>query len=136
MKSELATEQFVYPQRTVANAIADRMSKLKGVKHGVVQLPQGFKVTPIQVLPAYVPPSKPKPVQTTSLQSVAAPKEGEQVFNFVLIGEGITYITVLHEGKQKAFGKSTLLGWSKNDDGTIALKMTTAVAKKRGLLPA
>ncbi|CAA2141433.1 hypothetical protein [Hyphomicrobium sp. ghe19] len=133
--SALPAEPMIYPQRNVASLIAERLTTYKGKKHGVVQLPQGYQVVPITVCPDYMPPAKPKPVITTSKPvSVVGLKEGEVLFEFDLVGEGITYITVFHNGKQMAFGKSTLLGWEKKDGNKIALKMSAAVAKKRGLV--
>lgn len=133
MKSAATAEQFVYPQRTVAALIAERMTQIKGSKYDVVQIPQGFQVVPIQTNDGHVITSKPQP---TDFKLPSLLKDGEVEFSFQLVGEGITYITVMHEGKQKAFGKSTLLGWDKDVlTNTIVLKMTVAIAKKRGLLP-
>jgi len=134
MKTELAAVN-VYPQRNVAAVIAERLSQIKGAKHGVVQIPQGFQVVPITVCPEYVPPTKAKPIATITKTMGESLKEGEVVFSFPLVGEGLTYITVLHGAKQMAFGKTTLLGWEKDIvAGTIKLKMSASVAKKRGLL--
>jgi hypothetical protein len=135
MMSAAPAEAVFYPQRFVADQIADRLTKIKGQKHGVIKLPQGFQVVQITVCPAYMPPAKPKPVLKTNPVEQLVAKPGEYLMSFTLVGEGMTYITVSYNGKSMAFGKSTLLGWKKDEgSNTITLHMSTAVAKKRGLI--
>jgi hypothetical protein len=130
----VSPELMIFPQSNVAKLIAERLTKVKGTKHDVLKIPQGFQVVPITVCPAYMPPAKPKPVVTHG-NDLWAIKDGEAIFTLPLVGVGQTYITVKHNGKSVAFGKSTLLGWQQNTEHmTIDLKMTIAVAKKRGLL--
>lgn len=124
---------MIYPQRAVADQIAERMTAIKGSKYGVVKLPHGFQVVAITVCPDYMPPAKPKPILKMNADKFLVSNGDELTYTFKLVGEGLTYITVLVDGKQMAFGKSTLLAWAKVGEDMIQLKVSKAVAKKRGL---
>ncbi|MCO5157909.1 MAG: hypothetical protein M9945_14365 [Aquamicrobium sp.] len=138
--------KMIYETQAVANMIAGKLTKNKGVKYDVYKVTTGFQVVPITVCKDYVPPAKPLPVAKPAdlvkkLQDEAAVPDSDKItLSFKFKNESNVYIDVfMPDGTVKSFGKSNILAYAINvEEGTstptIQLTMTKAFAKKRGLI--
>ncbi|MBY0560041.1 hypothetical protein [Hyphomicrobium sp.] len=132
-------QSMIFPQRDVAAVIAARMQKHNGGKYDAIKLPTGWQVVPITVLPAYMPPAKPKPVAVSPAKgdlTVGLKETADTVvLTFDLKSVTPAWVIVWRDGKEMSFGKTTLLDW-KVDDDKVHIKLTKKAAKYRGLLAA
>ena len=129
------TAKMIYPQQTVANMIAGKLTKSKGKKYDVYKVTTGWQVVPVNVCKPHVPPAKPMPVlKLKKAAEKAAPANTVKiVLPFKM--QSPSYVTALHDGKPIHFGKSNLIDWSISDDGVfVTMVIAEAVAKKRGLM--
>lgn len=127
------TAKMIYPDKAVADAIAAKLMQTKGKKYEVFKVSTGFQVCPITVCKAYVPPAKPLPVKKPSFND--APSGDVVIVTMKFQAESPKYLSVVNdEGKLMHFGKGTLIDWEIEDNKTVKLKMSKAVAKKRGLI--
>lgn len=133
------TTPKIYADKLVAELIANTLSKATGTPHTVVPVTTGHQVCPVKVLKPAVPPAKPLPVAKPETKGKLADmklKDGECLIALKFRGESPQYIDAwAKDGKPVSFGKSTLLGWEVAGEN-VHLKMTEAVAKKRGLIAA
>lgn len=134
MQSE--TAKLIYPQRSIAAMIADKLSKTKGAKYEVRKITTGYQVVMVTQCPPHIPPSKPLPV--TKSFALKIEHEGTDadciVIDLKFRGESKVYVDAwTNEGKPISFGKTTLIGWEIMGD-MVTLQMAKAVAKKRGLI--
>lgn len=136
--------KMIYETQAVANMIAGKLTKKKGVKYDVYKVSTGFQVCPITVCKDYVPPAKPLPVAkpadiTKKVQDAASVPDSDKItLTFKFKNESPVYLDVyMPDGSVKSFGKSNILAYAiggEPDHLNIALTMTKAFAKKRGLL--
>ena len=123
------TAKMIYSDKAVADAIAAKLMQTKGKKYEVFKVSAGFQVCPITVCP----PAKPFQVKKPSYNGASS---GDVVIvTMKFQAESPKYLSVVNdEGKLMHFGKGTLIDWEIEDNKTVKLKMSKAVAKKRGLI--
>ncbi|MGK9084959.1 hypothetical protein KXR64_16585 [Brucella intermedia] len=140
--------KMIYDTQAVANMIAGKLSKTKGVKHDVYKVTTGFQVVPVTVCKAYVPPAKPLPVTkpseiTKKIQTAAEVADSDKItLTFKFKNESNVYLDVfMPDGTVKSFGKSNILAYQigpssivGETETLISLTMTKQFAKKRGLI--
>ncbi len=127
------TAKMIYPHPDIAAMIAGKLSKSKGGKYEVHKVTTGYQVVLVTQCPPHMPPAKALPFESKTPGRTWAGVEFV-VVDLKFRGESKVYVDAwTAEGKQISFGKSTLIGWEIKDD-RVFLKMTKAIAKKRGLL--
>jgi hypothetical protein len=138
----MMTASMIYPQQTVANMIAGKLSKSKGVKYVVRKVTTGFQVVDETLFEQQKTASIKAMVaevlkKTTPASNVVAVKtwaQGDAVsVTLKFRGESTAYVDAWLDGKPVSFGKGNLISWEKQGDDVL-LKMTKAFAKKRGLI--
>jgi hypothetical protein len=126
--------KMVYAQQSIADMIAGKMTKHKGVEYIVEKVTTGFQVRPKTLLkPVTVAKTSPIKVNKPVLQNGA-----NVTLKMKYRGESAVYIDVwTDEGKPMSFGKTTLAAWQVQKDfggDWVTLTMPMSVAKKRGLI--
>lgn len=134
------TAKMIYPTQQVANMIAGKLTKHKGVKHAVIKVTTGWQVAAVTVCAGAVSPHKATPIATPDYQVEAkAPVEqldpSVVVLLFKLKAEHpkTVHIVAESDGEVKWLHKSVMIGYTIDAEaGTVAVKYRKKVADKKG----
>lgn len=144
---------MIFPDQTVAAAIAMKMGQTSGKTYTYVKVTTGYQVSEVKVLKPYMPPKKPAPVIKKTVDQIVASQKllqnAADVFEITLPfkQEGKSHVYTWNTDpatKDKlpvvAFGKSTLITWDivpgyvGMEGQQVKLRMSLKQAKKRGLV--
>lgn len=139
---------MIFPDQTVAAAIAMKMGQTSGKTYTYVKVTTGYQVSEVKICKPYMPPAKPAPVAKKG-EIAAKTWTGMDTFEITLPfkQEGKAHIYTWNADpatKDKlpvvAFGKSTLISWDivpgyvGMEGQQVKLRMELKQAKKRGLV--